>query len=60
MQKEVERLYELPYSYYNFEHRMKMLHSIFNNTRNARQMIGWIFGGEPTYPGYHVQHGKEM
>ncbi len=51
MQKEVERLYELPYSYYNFEHRMKMLDSIFNNDRNAKQMIGWIFGGEPTFPG---------
>lgn len=60
MQKEVVRLFDLPYTYYNYEHRIELLHSVFNNQRNARQMIGWIFGGEPTYPGYHLQHGQAM
>lgn len=60
MQKEVSRLFDQPYTYYNFEHRMEMLKAVFNNRRNARQMIGWIFGGEPTYPGYHLHHGKSL
>jgi glycosyltransferase involved in cell wall biosynthesis len=60
MQKEVERLFETPYNYYNFENRMKLLKSTFDNQRNARQMIGWIFGGEPTYPGYHAQNGQSI
>ncbi len=58
MQKELERLYEMPYTYYNFDHRIELLKATFNNERNARQMIGWIFGGEPTYPGYHGQQGR--
>jgi glycosyltransferase involved in cell wall biosynthesis len=52
MQEEVQRLYDLPYSYYGFEQRINLLKSTFNNTRNANQMMGWIFGGEPTYPGF--------
>lgn len=60
MQEEVKRLYELPYSYYGFEQRMDVLKSTFDNGRNARQMMGWIFGGEPTYPGYHEHLGKTL
>jgi hypothetical protein len=52
MKKELQRLYELPYTLYTYEHRIEKLKAQFNNKRNAAQMIGWIFGGEPTYPGY--------
>jgi hypothetical protein len=60
MQKEVERLFEIPYTFYNFENRMNLLNATFDNKRNARQMMDWIFGGEPTYPGYHLHHGQAM
>ncbi len=56
MREEVQRLYEIPFSYYSHEERIEKLQSLFNNQKNARQMIGWIFGGEPTYPGYTMQH----
>ncbi len=55
MQDEVQRLYELPYTLYAFEHRIEKLASTFDNQRNAKQMMGWIFGGEPTYPGYSTR-----
>lgn len=57
MKKEVERLFDLPFTLYNFENRMQLLKATFDNKRNARQMIGWIFEGEPTYPGFHSMHG---
>ena len=52
MKAEVQRLYELPFSKFALEHRMEKLNNLFNNKGFAQQMIGWIFGGEPTYPGY--------
>ncbi len=55
MREEVQRLYEIPFSYYTYEHRIEKLQNLFNNKKNARQMIGWIFEGEPTYPGYTMQ-----
>jgi hypothetical protein len=58
MKSELLRLYDLPYTLYTFEHRMQKLNATFNNERNAAQMIGWIFGGEPTYPGYVQQKNK--
>ncbi len=57
MQDEVQRLFELPYTLYAYQYRIEKLKASFSNRRNARQMMGWIFGGEPTYPGYHIQHG---
>jgi len=30
---------------------MQVMQSLFNNERNARQMIRWIFEQEPTVPG---------
>ncbi len=55
MREEVIRLYEQPYTFYNFDMRVGKLNEQFNNQKNARQMIGWIFGGEPTYPGHTQQ-----
>jgi glycosyltransferase involved in cell wall biosynthesis len=55
MKAELMRLYDLPYTLYTYEHRIEKLNATFNNERNAAQMIGWIFGGEPTYPGYVQQ-----
>jgi len=55
MIEEVQRLYEMPFTYYGHEHRIKNLYTKFSNQNNAQQMIGWIFGGEPTYPGYTMQ-----
>jgi glycosyltransferase involved in cell wall biosynthesis len=52
MQVEIKRLYDLPYTFYGYEYRIEKLNATFNNHKNASQMIGWIFGGEPTYPGY--------
>jgi len=51
MKQEVQRLFNLPYTIEAFDRRMKALKATFGNKRNARQMIGWIFEGKPTYPG---------
>ena len=47
----IERLFNQPYNYHNFTERMQVLEGLFNNQRNAEQMIRWIFQGEPTIPG---------
>lgn len=52
MQDSLWQLWEMPFTFYNWEMRIEALAGQFNNERNARQMIGWIFEGEPTYPGY--------
>lgn len=59
MKSELQRLYEMPYTLYTYEHRIEKLNTLFNNRRNAQQMIGWIFGGEPTYPGYTSRKKSE-
>lgn len=52
MRQAVQQMYDKPYTYYTHELRMEKMKSLYNNERNAQQMIGWIFEGEPTYPGY--------
>jgi glycosyltransferase involved in cell wall biosynthesis len=51
MQNAVVTAYELPYTQLQFDERMQSLRRLFNNKNNAQQMISWIFGKEPTYPG---------
>ena len=51
MRAAVQILTGKPFTLYNFEHRVEQLQNLFNNKRNAEQMIRWIFGGEPTRPG---------
>lgn len=58
MRKALVELYEKPYTYYTHELRMEKMRAQYCNERNARQMIGWIFEGEPTYPGYTQHAGK--
>ncbi|MCU0387275.1 MAG: glycosyltransferase [Chitinophagaceae bacterium] len=55
MKKNVQDLFEIPFTKEAFENRMGRMNAIFNNKKNADQMIGWIFNGEPTYPGYSSQ-----
>lgn len=55
MKDALAKLYDLPYTLYVYEHRMESLRNTFSNQQNAAQMIGWIFNGEPTYPGFVAQ-----
>lgn len=47
----IERLFLQPFNYHNFTERMTILQGLFNNQRNAEQLINWIFNGEQTLPG---------
>lgn len=51
MQLEVKRIFEEPFTEHAFHGRIHKLQATFNNEANARQMISWIFKGEPTIPG---------
>jgi glycosyltransferase involved in cell wall biosynthesis len=55
MQVELVRLFDKPFTEEAFYDRIHQLGSIFNNAANARQMISWIFKGEPSVPGKAVQ-----
>ena len=45
MKEALLKLYDQCYTMYQFEHRQEHLNSIFDNTLNAKKMIGWIYGG---------------
>ncbi len=47
----IERLFNQPFNHFHFQERMCRLQSMFNNKRNAKQMVDWIFNGQPTIPG---------
>jgi glycosyltransferase involved in cell wall biosynthesis len=47
----IETLFNQPFNYHNLTERMEVLKNLFNNQRNATQMINWIFEKEPTIPG---------
>lgn len=47
----IEKLFNQPYNHHNFTERVAVLKNLFNNKRNAAQMISWIFEKEPTIPG---------
>ena len=51
MKDAIAKAFDQPYHLHNFEDRMQVMQSLFNNERNARQMIRWIFEQEPTVPG---------
>lgn len=51
MQEAVKRAISQPFLLDEFTERMRCLRLIFNNSVNARQMISWIFSGEPSIPG---------
>ncbi len=51
----IKKLYNQPFNFLMFEERQQLLHSIFNNKRNAAQMINWIYNHEPTIPGVVAQ-----
>jgi glycosyltransferase involved in cell wall biosynthesis len=51
MKAAIQRLYNQPFNYFKYEERQELLKATFNNQRNARQMISWIFENEPTIPG---------
>jgi glycosyltransferase involved in cell wall biosynthesis len=51
MKAAIEKLYNQPFNFFEFEERQQVLHSLFNNDRNAAQMVNWIFNHEPTVPG---------
>lgn len=46
MKRELQKLYQQPYTYYQFEHRNNVLKDMFDNKQHAEKMIGWIFGSE--------------
>ena len=51
MPQKVEMLYKHPFNYHDFVDRSASLKQLFCNKRNARQMINWIFNGEPSIAG---------
>jgi hypothetical protein len=51
MRQAVVEGFDRPFTIQQFEQRMNSLHVHFNNQRNAKQMISWIFKKEPTFPG---------
>jgi hypothetical protein len=51
MRHKVEMLYKHPFNYHVFAERSESLKQLFCNQRNARQMINWIFNGEPSVAG---------
>ena len=50
MQQSIKEAFDKPYTQQQFDERITTLKRMFNNTRNAQQMISWIFGNEPTVP----------
>ena len=42
--KIITALYQEPFTILQTEKRKKLLHTVFNNTRNAKQQITWIWG----------------
>lgn len=44
MKISLQQLYEEDYTEDQFEKRQESLQSIFSNKKNAKKMIGWIFG----------------
>ena len=56
MRDALKDLWEKPFTFYTYEMRIDELRSRFSNEQSARQMIGWIFEGEPTYPGYTIRN----
>jgi glycosyltransferase involved in cell wall biosynthesis len=55
----VQKLYNEPFTRTQFDERSILLKQAFDNGRNARQMIRWIFDGEPSIPGRHMQQLQE-
>jgi glycosyltransferase involved in cell wall biosynthesis len=43
MRQQLLSLYDHPFTLYQFQQREELLHESFDNTRNARQMIQWIW-----------------
>lgn len=41
--EEVKRLYSEPFTDYNIQARSQMLNNLYNNEKNARQLISWIY-----------------
>jgi glycosyltransferase involved in cell wall biosynthesis len=55
MKHVILKLYNQPFNFFKFEERQQLLQNVFNNKRNAEQMINWIFNHEPTIPGVVAQ-----
>lgn len=55
MKNIIKKLYDQPFNFLKFEERQQLLQTIFNNKRNAAQMINWIYNHEPTIPGVVAQ-----
>jgi hypothetical protein len=51
----VPQMYNEPFTQNLFTERITCLNEAFDNSRNARQMIRWIFDGEPSIPGGYAQ-----
>jgi hypothetical protein len=47
---EIAAQFSQPYTEEKYEQRQHVLANLFNNRKNAGQMIKWIFGGMPTTP----------
>ena len=50
----VSKYFETPFSSDDFMNRQAYLSESFSNKKNAKQMIRWIFEGEPTIPGTSI------
>jgi hypothetical protein len=51
MKAAVAAKFETPFEESDFNNRVGTLNHLFDNRKNASQMINWIFNGEPTRPG---------
>lgn len=47
MKQQLKLLYDHPFTLYQFKQRDELLHDCFDNTRNAKQMIEWIWQMQP-------------
>ena len=43
MKQQLQLLYDHPFTFYQFQQREEILRHSFDNTRNAKQMVKWIF-----------------
>ena len=47
MKQQLQQLYDHPFTLYQFQQRKELLDNCFDNTRNARQMVQWIWEEQP-------------
>jgi hypothetical protein len=51
MQNTIHYLFDKPFTEYAYNKRISLLHSTFNNEKNARQILSWVYEGKSTFPG---------